>query len=69
MYTEHANSSRQKLIEEIQELEDAYAEALSDNTDARTLSALWDRIKMLTYQMKEAESTRFEVCSQNGQRH
>lgn len=35
------------LEAELQELEDAYAECLGDNVDARTLSTLWLRIKAL----------------------
>lgn len=43
------------LIREVQELEDAYAEALGDETDAATLTALWNRIKMLNNRISETE--------------
>jgi hypothetical protein len=33
------------LKSELQELEDAYAECLGDEVDAKTLNMLWSRIK------------------------
>jgi hypothetical protein len=47
--------SVENIIEEIHEMEDAYAEALGDETDARTLSALWQEIKIL----------KNEICKRN----
>lgn len=41
------NLRNEELVREVQQLEDAYAEAFSDEADIRTLSSLWERIKQL----------------------
>jgi hypothetical protein len=39
--------SKEWMEEELQNLEDAYAECLGDNVDAQTLTNLWLRIKFI----------------------
>jgi hypothetical protein len=55
MYPNQRNRPTENLIREIQELEDAYAEALGDEADASTLSSLWQRIKMLNSEIAQTE--------------
>ncbi len=42
-------------VQEVQELEDCYAQALADETDACSLSLLWERIKLLKKTLNEKE--------------
>lgn len=42
-----ADNPTETLIKELQELEDAYAECMSDEVDGATLRMLWLRIKAL----------------------
>jgi hypothetical protein len=53
MELNRTNLTKEYLIREIQELEDAYADALGDEVDAGTLTALWNKIKTLTYKINE----------------
>lgn len=51
----------QKSIEwlesELQNLEDAYAECLGDNVDAKTLTFLWSRIKAIKRELFSRSKT------------
>lgn len=40
-------TNRNEIEREVEELEDAYAEAFVDNVDVRSLANVWDRIKTL----------------------
>ena len=53
MHSNYRPITREDIIHEVQELEDAYADALADEVDARSLSALWERIKMLKREVDE----------------
>ena len=53
MYPNRISKTQEDLVREVQQLEDSYAEALADDTDARTLSVLWNRIKTLNNQIQE----------------
>ena len=53
MYPNRISKTQEDLVREVQQLEDSYAEALADDTDARTLSVLWNRIKALNNQIQE----------------
>ncbi len=55
MNPDRTNLIKKYLTREVQELEDAYAEALGDGADAGTLTALWNRIKMLNNRINEME--------------
>jgi hypothetical protein len=56
MYPNNQRLYTEVLLKEIQELEDSYAEALADEADAQTLSALWNKIKVLNRQIEQRES-------------
>ena len=47
MDTCFAETSTDELIQEIENLEDSYAEALKDDIDVASLSGLWSHIKTL----------------------
>ena len=49
------SESQQDFVREIQELEDSYAEALADGLDARSLSSIWQRIKMLKHEIEDSK--------------
>jgi hypothetical protein len=57
MELNRTNLTREYLIREVQELEDAYAYALGDEADAGTLTVLWNKIKTLTYEIDELEKS------------
>jgi hypothetical protein len=57
MELNRTNLTREYLIREVQELEDAYADALGDEADAGTLTVLWNKIKILTHKINELEKT------------
>jgi len=50
----------QDVKQEIQDLEDSYAEDLADGVDARSLSLLWERIKQLNRVMQDRQQ--LEEC-------
>jgi hypothetical protein len=47
MYPDNQSPVTGSCRQQVQELEDAYAQALADNMDAQGLSILWERIKAL----------------------
>jgi len=49
--------SPHELEEECRELEDAYAEALKDNSEFEVLGQIWKRIRELQGQLKEHSGT------------
>lgn len=63
MNPDRTNLPKKYLVHEIQKLEDAYAEALGDEADAGTLTALWSRIKMLTNRINEIKKKERKVLT------
>jgi hypothetical protein len=59
--TTWAFSSNVPLFEQIQLLEDAYADALADGCDRQTLTALFDRIKELREQLPTQAGYRHSI--------
>jgi uncharacterized small protein (DUF1192 family) len=62
MYPQHQNSPGY-LIKEVHDLEDAYAEALGDEADVRTLSLLWQRIKLLNEEIERQRQEERYSCN------
>lgn len=50
-----------ELIEEIQELENSYAESLAGNEDHKVLYSIWKKIKELRVQLEVYESLESEA--------
>jgi hypothetical protein len=47
MQTDYRNNQIEDPVREVQELEDAYAEAFADGVDEWSLTAVWNKIKSL----------------------
>lgn len=63
MHPNHYSQTNYDPVQEVQELEDCYAQALADEADARCLSLLWDRIKLLKKTFNEEERPGTTVIS------
>jgi hypothetical protein len=55
MYWNNQSENQLDFVREVEELEDSYAEALADGIDARSLSVIWQRIKMLKQEIEESK--------------
>lgn len=55
MHLNYLNERKEELVREIQELENAYAEAFADEANETGLSRLWDRIKKVRREADEKE--------------
>ena len=50
------STDRNHIVKEVQELENAYAEAFANGADERSLTKVWDRIRTLRREMGGRES-------------
>jgi hypothetical protein len=47
MQHDYRNNVKEDLVREVEELEDAYAEAFAEGVDEWSLTTVWDKIKSL----------------------